>query len=55
MTPTEVATMPLAAMVALTSERLSREVLSLPMSAETTPEQVEITVKSIRDFFAKDS
>jgi len=37
------------------TERLSREVLSLPMSAETTPEQVEFTVKSIRDFFAKDS
>ncbi len=33
------------------TERICREVLSLPMSAETTEEQVEYTVKSIRDFF----
>jgi dTDP-4-amino-4,6-dideoxygalactose transaminase len=35
------------------TERICREVLSLPMSAETTPEQVEITVQSIRRFFSK--
>jgi len=31
---------------------ICREVISLPMSAETTAEQVEITVKSIQNFFA---
>ncbi|MBI4605305.1 MAG: DegT/DnrJ/EryC1/StrS family aminotransferase [Planctomycetes bacterium] len=31
--------------------RISKEVISLPMSAETTPEHVEITVRSIRRFF----
>ena len=35
------------------TERLCKEVLSLPMSAETTPEHVEIVVRSIRDFFKK--
>lgn len=35
------------------TERLCREVLSLPMSAETTPEQVDFTVRCIRDFFVK--
>jgi dTDP-4-amino-4,6-dideoxygalactose transaminase len=35
------------------TERICREVLSLPMSAETTPEHVEITVKSIRRFFSE--
>ena len=34
------------------TERICREVISLPMSAETTPEQVDITVSCIRDFFA---
>lgn len=34
------------------TERICREVLSLPMSAETTPEQVEMTVRSIRKFFS---
>ena len=33
-------------------ENICREVISLPMSAETTPEHVEITVGCIRDFFA---
>jgi dTDP-4-amino-4,6-dideoxygalactose transaminase len=33
------------------TESICREVISLPMSAETTPEQVEITVGCIRDFF----
>lgn len=32
------------------TESICREVLSLPMSAETTPEQVEITVQAIREF-----
>ncbi len=31
---------------------ICREVVSLPMSAETTPEQVEIIVRCIRGFFA---
>ena len=35
------------------TERICREVLSLPMSAETTPEQVEVVATSIRRFFAK--
>jgi dTDP-4-amino-4,6-dideoxygalactose transaminase len=34
------------------TESICREVLSLPMSAETTPEHVKITVDCIRDFFA---
>ena len=34
------------------TESICREVISLPMSAETTPEQVEITAGCIRDFFA---
>lgn len=32
------------------TERICREVLSLPMSAETTPEHVDITVAAIRAF-----
>ncbi len=31
---------------------ICREVISLPMSAETTPEQVQITAASMREFFA---
>lgn len=34
------------------TESICREVVSLPMSAETTPEQVKIVVQSIREFFA---
>jgi dTDP-4-amino-4,6-dideoxygalactose transaminase len=34
------------------TERICREVISLPQSAETTPEQVDQTVDSIRKFFA---
>ena len=34
------------------TESICREVISLPMSAETTPKHVEITVGCIRDFFA---
>ena len=34
------------------TESICREVISLPMSAETTKEQVEITVEVIGDFFA---
>lgn len=37
----------------LETNSICREVISLPMSAETTPEQVEITAGCIRDFFAK--
>jgi len=33
--------------------RLCREVISLPMSAETTPEHVAIVVEAIRQFFAR--
>jgi len=33
------------------TKRICREVLSLPMSAETTVEHVETTVKAIREFF----
>ncbi len=33
------------------TERICREVISLPMSAEVTEEHVDITVKSIRRFF----
>ena len=36
------------------TEQICREVLSLPMSAETTQEQVEITARSIRAFFARE-
>ena len=32
---------------------ICKEVVSLPMSAETTPEHVDITVQVIRDFFSK--
>ena len=35
----------------LETESICKEVISLPMSAETTPEHVEITVGCIRDFF----
>jgi dTDP-4-amino-4,6-dideoxygalactose transaminase len=34
------------------TQSICREVISLPMSAETTPEDVDITVRCIRDFFA---
>ena len=34
------------------TESICREVISLPMSAETTPEHVEITTQCIREFFA---
>lgn len=34
------------------TESICSEVISLPMSAETTPEHVEITVACIRDFFS---
>jgi dTDP-4-amino-4,6-dideoxygalactose transaminase len=34
------------------TESICREVLSLPMSAETTPEQVDITVRAVREFFS---
>ncbi len=33
------------------TEAICRQVLSLPMSAETTPEHVNITVECIRQFF----
>jgi dTDP-4-amino-4,6-dideoxygalactose transaminase len=33
------------------TEAICREVVSLPMSAETTPEQVDLTVRAIRAFF----
>lgn len=36
------------------TERLCREVVSLPMSAETTTEQVSVTVACIREFFSVD-
>jgi len=32
------------------TERICREVISLPMSAETTPAQVDITVAAVREF-----
>ena len=35
------------------TESICREVLSLPMSAETTVEHVETTIQSIREFFAE--
>lgn len=34
------------------TESICREVVSLPMSAETTPEQVNIVVQLVREFFA---
>ena len=34
------------------TESICREVISLPMSAETTTEHVDITVSCVRDFFA---
>lgn len=34
------------------TESICNEVISLPMSAETTPEQVQITTACIREFFA---
>jgi dTDP-4-amino-4,6-dideoxygalactose transaminase len=34
------------------TEGICREVLSLPMSAETTPEHVDITVQAIQQFFS---
>jgi len=34
------------------TEHICQEALSLPMSAETTPDQVGIVVESIRDFLA---
>ena len=34
------------------TESICREVLSLPMSAETTPAQVDISVECIREFFS---
>ena len=37
------------------TESICREAISLPMSAETTPEQVEIATDSIRKFFASQS
>ncbi|HEV2177599.1 MAG TPA: DegT/DnrJ/EryC1/StrS family aminotransferase [Terriglobia bacterium] len=35
------------------TESVCREVLSLPMSAETTPAQVETVVRSVQEFFAE--
>ncbi len=37
------------------TESVCREVISLPMSAETTTEHVQITVQVITDFFARNS
>lgn len=34
---------------------ICKEVISLPMSAETTPEQVEIVVQSVREFYDSNS
>jgi aminotransferase EvaB len=34
------------------TESITKSVISLPMSAETTPEQVEIVVECVRDYFA---
>jgi aminotransferase EvaB len=34
------------------TESICQQVISLPMSAETTPENVDITIRCIRDFFA---
>jgi len=33
------------------TEAICREVVSLPMSAETTEEHVEVTVNAVRKFF----
>jgi dTDP-4-amino-4,6-dideoxygalactose transaminase len=33
------------------TEKICKEVVSLPMSAEATEEHVEITVQCIREFF----
>ncbi|MET0514226.1 MAG: DegT/DnrJ/EryC1/StrS family aminotransferase, partial [Nitrospiraceae bacterium] len=35
------------------TERVCREVLSLPMSAETTAEHVKITVEAVQRFFSR--
>ena len=35
------------------TEAICREVISLPMSAETTFEQVDYTTEQIREFFAR--
>jgi len=35
----------------LNTEAICREVLSLPMSAETTPEQVDMVVQAVRSYF----
>jgi dTDP-4-amino-4,6-dideoxygalactose transaminase len=32
------------------TEKICREVISLPMSAETTPEQAELVVESVQNF-----
>jgi dTDP-4-amino-4,6-dideoxygalactose transaminase len=37
------------------TESICREVISLPMSAETTPDHVERTVSCVREFFSKPS
>jgi dTDP-4-amino-4,6-dideoxygalactose transaminase len=37
------------------TEAICREVLSLPMSAETTDDQVRLTVEAIREFFTGSS
>jgi dTDP-4-amino-4,6-dideoxygalactose transaminase len=34
------------------TENICKEVISLPMSAETTPQDVDLTASCIRDFFA---
>ena len=39
----------------LETERICREVISLPMSAETTPQHVDTTIGCIHDFFASRS
>jgi dTDP-4-amino-4,6-dideoxygalactose transaminase len=36
-----------------TTERICREVISLPMSAETTEQDVDITAAAVREFFKK--
>ncbi len=33
------------------TEKICREVISLPMSAETTPEQAEVVIESVRNFY----
>lgn len=37
----------------LETEKICKEVISLPMSAETTAEEVQITINVIRNFFAR--